>query len=105
MSSRDMMEEQMHMQRVCNAYGQYSMFQQSLRRSLRKRLDNCSERSKQFLPKGLHSTSQEALEREKTFREAEARNQEFLDSVMNFSNQPNSRDQAEYRKAEGPKYR
>jgi hypothetical protein len=43
-SPDDAMEEQLHMQRVCNAYGQYSMFQQALRRSLRKRLDNCSER-------------------------------------------------------------
>eukprot|EP00520_Triparma_pacifica_P019253 CAMPEP_0118634752 /NCGR_PEP_ID=MMETSP0785-20121206/1716_1 /TAXON_ID=91992 /ORGANISM="Bolidomonas pacifica, Strain CCMP 1866" /LENGTH=145 /DNA_ID=CAMNT_0006525751 /DNA_START=119 /DNA_END=553 /DNA_ORIENTATION=+ len=94
------MEEQLHMERVCNAYGQYSMFQQALRKSLRKR-----HKSKKYLPKGLVSSSPEALEREKTFREAEGRNQAFLDSVMMHANQPTSRDQLEYKKREGDQYR
>ncbi|GMI48866.1 hypothetical protein TrCOL_g7270 [Triparma columacea] len=103
-SPDDAMEEQLHMDRVCNAYGQYSMFQQALRRSLRKRLDNCSERSKKFFPKGLLSASQEALEREKEDREAESRNQAFLDAVMMHANQPTSRDQLEYKKSLGNRY-
>ncbi|GMH89929.1 hypothetical protein TL16_g11609 [Triparma laevis f. inornata] len=97
LSSRDQQLEQQHMTRVCNSMAQYAFFHQSLRKSLRKRLDGLPESSKQFLPSGLVSSSADAITREKESREAETRNQLFLDEILLFSNQPTSKDHAYYK--------
>ena len=89
--------EQQHMMRVCNSFAQYAFFQQALRKSLRKRLDGLPDSSKKFLPEGLISSSADAIGREKDSREAEARNQHFLDQILSHIPQPTSTDHAVYK--------
>lgn len=83
-------EEAQYMERVCDSLRQYSTFSRSARMGMQRRVYNLPEHQKSVLPKSMIYGTIENKEREKVLRNAEIRNQFFIDSILIHAGVPNS---------------
>lgn len=84
--------ESAHLDEVCDSYRQYATFARAARLGQSQRVLNLPPSQRELLPPGLVPGSREATEREQILRDAELRNQFFLDLVLRHAGVPSSQD-------------
>jgi len=85
-------EELDHMKTVTESFRQYATFARTERFGHAQRVLACPEEQRHFLPLSLQPGTEESQQREQEFRDAEVRNQFFLDMVLRHADLPTSQE-------------
>lgn len=85
-------EEIDHMETVTESFRQYATFARTERVGHAHRVLACPEEQRHFLPPSMQPGTEDYQQREQTFRDAEVRNQFFLDCVLRHADLPTSQE-------------
>ena len=85
-------EELDHMKTVTESFRQYATFARTERVGHAHRVLACPEEQRHFLPPSMQPGTEEYQQREQLFRDAEVRNQFFLDMVLRHADLPTSQE-------------
>ena len=85
-------EEIDHMKTVTESFRQYATFARTERLGQAHRVLACPQEQRHFLPPSMQPGTEEYQQREQVFRDAEVRNQFFLDMVLKHADLPTSQE-------------
>lgn len=85
-------EEVDHMKAVTESFRQYATFARTERLGHAHRVLACPQEQRHFLPPSMQPGTEEYQQREQVFRDAEVRNQFFLDMVLRHADLPTSQE-------------
>lgn len=85
-------QEYQHLQKVCESFRQYATFTRTARVNQQVRVSAYPEPQRRFLPLSMQPGTPEAEERENKMKNAELRNQFFLDMSLRHAGMPHSQD-------------